>query len=358
MERRSRVTRRRGPGGRTRGRRATILGGPDPGTAYSRAVRYTGIGGDRASVIGLGTWQFGSQEWGWGRDFTESDAEAVVNRALDLGINVIDTAEVYGRGRSEAILGEALRGRRDEAFIATKFAPIVPVPRMVERAAEGSLRRLRVGAVDLYQLHWPNPFVPLSVTMAGMRTLVEAGKVRHVGVSNYSLAGWAAAEREMRGPVATNQVQYSLVRRSPERELIPWARRNGRTVIAYSPLAQGALSGRYRGGDAPGGVRSLNPLFTPANLGRLRPLLDALQDVAATHGATPSQIALAWTIHGPNVVAIPGAKNVAQLESNAAAADIELSDDEYTALTRAADSFRRTLIGALPQMPGRLLRRP
>lgn len=319
-------------------------------------MRTTEIVGDKVSVVGLGCWQFGAREWGWGKDFGEKEAHAIVQRALDLGITFFDTAEVYGRGQSERILSRALGDRRPEVFLATKMLPLFPTGPMVRKAVRGSLYRLRTAHIDLYQLHGPNPVVPLRLTMEGMRGLVGDGLVRHVGVSNYSRARWEAAEAALGGPVATNQVQYSLVRRSPDADLIPWARRQARVVIAYSPLGQGVLSGRYRADNAPGGVRAANSLFTPVNLERLQPLIDALREVASAHDATPAQVALAWTIHGPGVVTIPGARSVAQVEANAAAADISLAEDEYQHLTSVATSFHRDRVGALAHMARRLLR--
>jgi aryl-alcohol dehydrogenase-like predicted oxidoreductase len=175
--------------------------------------------------------------------------------------------------------------------------------------------------------------------MQGMAKLQRDGVVRHVGVSNFNLAKWQQAERELGGPVLTNQVQYSLAVRKPDRALVPWAQENERIVIAYSPLAQGLLSAKYDGTNTPGGVRAGNALFLPENIERAQPLLDALREIAAAHDAKPAQVALAWVIHHPNVVAIPGASNVGQLESNAAAADLELTEDEFQRLTAASDRF-------------------
>jgi aryl-alcohol dehydrogenase-like predicted oxidoreductase len=315
-------------------------------------MRYVEVGGCRLSVVGLGTWQFGSREWGYGADYATGEAVAITRRALDLGINLVDTAEIYAFGRSERIVGEAIAGRRDEVFVATKVAPALPFAAVVTKRAEGSARRLGVERIDLYQAHWPNPVVrSLTSLMGGMRALQERGLVANVGVSNYDLARWRSAEDALGGPVLSNQVQYSLVHRAPEDELVPWAQANDRLVIAYSPLAQGLLSGRFKAGDAPGGVRALNPLFLPDNLARLTPLLEALREIAATHDATPAQISLAWLIRQPNVVVIPGASSVAQLESNAAAADLELTDEEDYRLREASDAFHpRGGPGAFPDM--------
>jgi aryl-alcohol dehydrogenase-like predicted oxidoreductase len=302
-------------------------------------VRYVDVGGVRLSVIGLGTWQFGSREWGYGRDYAATTAIDITRRALDLGINLMDTAEIYGFGRSERILGGALGDRRDEAFIATKLFPIMPFGPIVEQRARASARRLGVAVIDLYQLHWPNPVVPLEATMTGMRRLHESGLVGHVGVSNFGLGRWQHADRALGHPVLSNQVEYSLVERRADAKLLPWAQANDRVIIAYSPLGQGFLSARWDGTTMPGGVRSNNALFLPENLERGRPLLDALRDIASAHDASPSQVALAWLVRKPNVVAIPGASSVAQLEANAAAADLDLTDAENEQLTHAAEAF-------------------
>jgi aryl-alcohol dehydrogenase-like predicted oxidoreductase len=302
-------------------------------------VRYVDVGGVRLSVIGLGTWQFGSREWGYGRNYADTTAIDITHRALDLGINLVDTAEIYGFGRSERILGRALGDRRDEAFIATKVFPVLPVGPIVEQSARASARRLGVAVLDLYQLHWPNPVVPLEVTMAGMRRLQESGVIRHAGVSNFGLRRWQHADRALGSPVLSNQVDYSLVARRAEAKLLPWAQANDRIIIAYSPLGQGFLSARWDGTTMPGGVRSNNALFLPENIERGRPLLDALREIADAHDATPSQVALAWLVRKPNVVAIPGASSVEQLEANAAAADLDLTDDDNDRLTHAAEGF-------------------
>ena len=303
-------------------------------------MRYVEVGGARLSVIGVGAWQFGSREWGYGRSYADGEAGRIVARALDLGVNLIDTAEIYGFGASERIVGRAIAGRREEAFVATKLFPVAPVAPVIERRERASARRLGIDVVDLYQIHQPNPLVPVPVQMDGMRRLVAAGRVRHVGVSNFSLDRWRDAEAALGAPVLSNQVRFSLVDRRPLPEMIPWAAGHDRLVIAYSPLGQGLLSARYDAASPPpGGVRAMNPLFLPENLEKARELLGALRDVAGRHGATPAQVALAWVISQPNVVAIPGASSVGQLEHNAAAADLELSPDDQAQLDGAAERF-------------------
>jgi aryl-alcohol dehydrogenase-like predicted oxidoreductase len=297
-------------------------------------VKYVEAGGARMSAIGLGAWQFGSMEWGYGRQYAEQDAISIVHRALELGVNVIDTAEIYGQGRSEKIVGQAIRDRRDEVFLATKLFPI-GLPVQVAARARASARRLGVTRIDLYQLHWPSPVFPLRYTMPRFKKLVDEGLVAHIGVSNHSLKAWQRAEAAAGIPVLTNQVKFSLVHRGPEVDLVPWAQKQGRVVIAYSPLAQGLLPGRYQD-RAPSNFRRMRSDFRAGARARVAPLIAALQDVARAHGATAAQVALAWLISKPNVVVIPGASSVRQAEENAAAADIELSADEIARLSGLA----------------------
>jgi aryl-alcohol dehydrogenase-like predicted oxidoreductase len=316
-------------------------------------MRYLSIGtGTKISRIGLGAWQFGSREWGYGESYAGQQARAIVRRALELGVTLFDTAEIYGFGRSERILGEALGEDRESAFLATKIFPALPVAPVVEQRAVASAGRLGTRRIDLYQVHQPNPVVRDGTIMRGMRTLQRVGLVGEVGVSNYSLDRWRAAEQALGSRVLSNQVRYSLVARAPERDLLPYAESADRVVIAYSPLGQGLLSGRYHRDSRPvNRVRAGNPLFLPENLDRAAGLIAALRDVADAHGATPAQIALAWVIRHPAVVAIPGASSVEQLESNVAAASVELADDEAQALSAVSDRFRPiTGASALPRL--------
>ena len=295
-------------------------------------MKYVEVGGVRVSAIGLGTWQFGSSEWGYGADYATRVAGTIVRRALELGVNLIDTAEIYGLGRSERIVGEAIHGRRESVFLATKLFPI-GLPLMTRWRARASAGRLGVDHIDLYQQHWPSPFFPPRATMPRMRRLVEEGLVGHVGVSNHTLAGWQEAEQALGGPVLSNQVLFSLVHRAPDRDLVPWAQEKGRIVIAYSPLGQGVLSGKYQRA-TPRNFRRVRRNFTAEARARFEPLITALREIGARRGATAAQISLAWLIRKPNVVAIPGASSLAQLEENAAAGDIELSDEDSALLDR------------------------
>jgi aryl-alcohol dehydrogenase-like predicted oxidoreductase len=296
----------------------------------------------KISRIGLGTWQFGSREWGYGDRYASGAARDIVQRARALGVTLFDTAEVYGLGKSERILGEALGDERAEVVVASKIFPIAPFPAVIKQRERASARRLQLDRIPLYQIHQSNPVVPDSVIMPGMRDLLDSGDIGAAGVSNYSLARWQKADAALGRPVISNQVHFSLAHPDALDDLVPFAERENRIVIAYSPLAQGLLGGKYGPDNRPGGVRAINPLFGTENLRRIEPLLQMLRDVATEVDAKPAQVALAWLISLPGVVAIPGASSVEQLEFNVAAADIELSADSRNALTDAARAFRPT----------------
>ena len=296
-------------------------------------MKYVTMGAQNVSAIGLGTWQFGEAGWGWGTELDHEEAIRIVHRALELGINFFDTAEVYGNGRSEEILGEALRGRRHEAIIATKVAPPLR-PDRVMQAARDSLRRLDIESIDLYQLHAPDRSVPLARTMRAIRRLMDEGQVQQVGVSNFDLNQWQEAEAALGSPVVSNQVQYHLLDRCP-RNLLPYAREEGRIVIAFSPLAQGLLGGKYGPGNVPQDLRANFGIFSPDNLRRAPAVVETLRQVGEHHGATPAQVALAWLLLDPQVIVIPGARSVAQLEANAAAADLRLTPGDALRIEEA-----------------------
>lgn len=305
-------------------------------------MRYVEADGLVVSRIGLGTWQFGSREWGYGATYASEVAPALVRRAAELGITLIDTAEMYGPGHSERIIGDTLdampAAERARVLVSTKFMPIAPAEPIVAWQAAGSRRRLRADALDLYYAHWPNPLVSTQRVMKSLRPLVASGVVRRVGVSNYSLDQWRTAERALRGPIVANQVRFSLISPRPARDLVPYAAASDRLVVAYSPLGQGLLAGTATTGTVRG-VRAMSRLFRENGRRRVAPLVGAVQDVAAAHGATAAQVALAWVLHHPNTVAIPGARTLAQLEENAAAADLVLSDLEYARLAVEAETL-------------------
>jgi aryl-alcohol dehydrogenase-like predicted oxidoreductase len=296
----------------------------------------------KISQIGLGTSQFGSEEWGYGAFYAEHEARLIVRRAVELGITLFDTAAIYGDGQSERILGEALGDDRASVFLATKAHPILPPSFRLPQRAAASASRLGVARLDLYQMHWPNALVGDGSVMRQMRRLRQEGLVAEVGVSNYPLARWRSAENSLGSRILSNQVPYSLVNRLAETDLA-FARDHGRLIIAHSPLAQGLLSGRYDKANRPSDARRADSSdFSPAALDRIDELMKILREIASAHSASVAQIAVAWVIRDPAVVAIPGASSVAQLENNVAATEIYLKDDEYQALDLASRSVAAT----------------
>jgi aryl-alcohol dehydrogenase-like predicted oxidoreductase len=301
-------------------------------------VRYLDFGrGKKVSKIGLGTAQFGSAEWGYGEAYDKHGAHAIVRRALELGVTLFDTAEIYGAGHSERILGHALGEDRDSAFIADKIFPVAGGGPLIGWRARASARRIGVSRLDLYQVHYPSPLASDRAIMRGMRSLRDSGLIDEVGVSVYGLDRWRGAETALSGRVLSNQVAYNLIDRTAEQDLLPFAESGNRMIIAHSPLAQGLLSGRYHEADPPRDrYRAGSPYFHPEHLERTRKLIAVMREVASAHSAVPGQIALAWVVRRPCVVAIPGASSVEQLEKNVAAAEIHLTDEECRALEAAS----------------------
>ena len=297
-------------------------------------MKYVRMGSRKVSAIGLGAWQFGEPGWAWGRELNYEEALDIVHRALELGINFFDTAAVYGNGRSEEILGEALKGSSHEVVVATKVAPPL-APERVKWAAERSLRRLGMDNVELYQLHAPDTRVPIAQTMQAMNDLMDAGQVHQVGVSNFGLKQWQQAEAALGRPVISNQVEYHLLERRHGERLLPYAREQDHIIIAFSPLAQGLLSGKYGRDNVPQDLRATFGIFNRQNLRRAPAVVEVLSEVGQHHGATPAQVALAWLMRDPQVMVIPGARSVAQLEANAAAADLELSSEDAQQIEQA-----------------------
>lgn len=259
-----------------------------------------GNGGLTMPVLGQGTWMMG-------QDRRARDAEARALRlGLDLGMTLLDTAEMYADGGSEEVVGEAIAGRRDGVFLVSKVLPQNASRPGTIRAAERSLRRMGTDRMDLYLLHWPGSH-PLEETLEAFVRLREGGKILHYGVSNFDTVETGRAMDLPGGPgIAANQVFYNLARRGIERNLIPWCAKRGVVVMAYSPLDQGAL------------VRARR-----------------LREVAARHDATPAQIAIAWAIRAPGVVAIPKSSSERHVRENAVAARIRLTRDDLEALDGA-----------------------
>jgi len=314
--------------------------------------RELGRSGIKVSAIGLGTWQWGSREWGWNRLYGQEDIQAAFQRGLELGINFVDTAEVYGYGKSEIMLGKMIRNCREEVFIATKVWPLNLSYGRVLRAADRSLRRLGVDVIDLLQIHWPNPLIPNTKTMKAMKRLVEAGKVRYVGVSNFNSKQMKAAQEALAPlDLVSNQVKYNIIDRRIENELLPNAIREKITIIAYSPLAKGLLTGKYTTNSKPASlVQKASARFSERNLNELADLQQTIKQIGNAHQKTFSQVALNWLISQVNVVAIPGAKRPGDVTDNAGASDWRLTTDEIDLLNEVSRRIHFDRISGLPNL--------
>jgi len=311
-----------------------------------------GKSGIKISAIGLGTWQWGSREWGWGRLYGRKELLEAFDKAIEADINFVDTAEVYGSGRSEQIVAEAIRDHREQVVIATKVWPLNVSYGRVLRAADRSRRRLGIDVIDLYQVHWPNPFVPIRDTMKAMKKLVQDGKVRCVGVSNFGRKRMIGAQQAL-GPLelASNQVRYNLLDKRIEADILPYAQREKITIIAYSPLAQALLTGKYTVKERPRSfVQRINSRFSPRNLTKLAEFLKIAAEIAQAHGKTLSQVALNWLIRNENVIAIPGVKGPQHVIDNAGAADWRLTVDEVRKLETVIAEVRFDRISGIPSI--------
>ena len=294
----------------------------------------------RVTALGVGTWQWGDRYWRFGGEYGLPDVEAAYRVSREAGIDFFDTAEVYGRGASERILG-ALVGR-DQApvVVATKFAPLPTrwTARHVTQALDASLKRLGMPRVDLYQVHWPYSLLRIDLLMHALADQVAAGKVRAVGVSNYSARQMRQAHAALARcgiPLASNQVHYSLLHRAPERNGVLMACQElDVRLIAYSPLEQGILTGKYHhGAPPPSGFRGVGGAYRPSALRAALPLIRLLEKIGAAHdGKTPSQVALNWLMRR-GALPIPGAKTAAQAAANAGALGWDLTDEEFAQVT-------------------------
>lgn len=298
---------------------------------YRRLGRY----GPEVSAIGLGCMSMGIAGTYTSSVRSDDDAVALIHRALDLGITLLDTADVYGD--SERQVGKAIQGRREQVVLATKFGfisgsgagkrPIDGSPRYVRKACEASLDRLGVDSINLYYLHRVDATVPIEETVGAMANLVREGKVRHLGLSEASTDSVRRAHKVH--PIAAVQSEYSLFSRDPEDELLPVLAELGITLVAYSPLGRGFLGGRFRRLDdlAPDDSRRNNPRFQGENFANNLALADHLKDLAEQRGCTPAQLALAWLLsRRDGVVPIPGTSSIRRLEENAGAVDITLNE--------------------------------
>jgi aryl-alcohol dehydrogenase-like predicted oxidoreductase len=285
--------------------------------------------------------------FGYGDKLNRKDVQTAFETSLAAGLNLFDTAEIYGWGHSERVLGELVRDQTTPVLTATKYAPFPWRfgPGALPRALDRSLQRLGLDRVDLYQIHFPGGFVSIEKLMHALADALDAGKVRAVGVSNYGADQMRKADAvlKQRGhSLASNQVEYSLVRRSPEvNGVLDACRDLDVTLIAYSPLGRGVLTGKYRPGASPSDAsRRLYSQFKDKTLETMRPLLEALREIGEAHDRKPSQVALNWLARQSHVLPIPGAKNERQARENAETIGWELSEPEAERLDHLSRSSR------------------
>lgn len=316
-----------------------------------------------ASVITFGAWAIGGWMWGGAN---RKDAIDAIRASIDLGVTSIDTAPVYGQGTSEEIVGEALMGiPRPQVQILTKFGMRWDLPKgdlamqskdnngnpidiykyagkeSIIKECENSLRRLRTDYIDLYQIHWPDVTTPIAETMEAVEKLRESGKILAAGVCNYNAEQMREAEKTIN--LASNQVPYSMINRAIENELLPYCIENGKSIIAYSPLQRGLLTGKIQPGHEfnEGDTRRGNRYYTDENIKRTNELLDSLKPVADSHHCTMAQLVLCWTVARPGVtIALVGARDAAQAIQNAKAADVSLDSSEIQFMNEKIENFR------------------
>lgn len=292
----------------------------------------------------IGAWSWGDGLfWNYGKTYGEKEVEAAFQATIETGVNFIDTAEVYGNGISEELIGKFLKKTQQPVIIATKYGPLPwrVWGASVKEAITASLDRLQVSQVTLYQVHWPFTFFMTQETLINaLADEVEKGRIQAVGVSNYSAEEMQLAHEILRSrgiPLASNQVRYSLVTRKIESKgILDRARRLGVTILAYSPLAQGLLTGKYTPENPPVGARQMDSRFNAQRLQKIEPVMTVLRQLGEKYNRTPAQVALNWINAQEGVIAIAGAKTAAQVQQNAGALGWEMTAEEIEQLEQAS----------------------
>ncbi|HKK81962.1 MAG TPA: aldo/keto reductase [Prolixibacteraceae bacterium] len=311
----------------------------------------------KLSAITFGAWAAGS--WMWGKT-ERKDAIEAIQEAYNQGVTSIDTAPIYGQGTSEEIVGEAIRDiPRDKVQVLTKFGLRWDMKKgdfyvksqknngeaidiykyagkeSIIKECENSLRRLGTDYIDLYQIHWPDKTTPLDETFEAVAQLIKQGKVRYAGVCNYEAELMAKAEKSVK--LISNQIPFSMINRKMENDTIPYCIEHGKSVLAYSPMERGLLTGKMKPGHRfqDGDHRASNPFFTDENIRKVNAFLNKIKPVAEGHNATLAQLVLRWTIEREGItIALAGARNARQSVQNAKAAEIQLSEEEYNLISK------------------------
>ncbi len=305
--------------------------------------RPLGNSGVAVSPIALGTWAFGATVESWGH-VDDNESIAAINQAIDSGITLIDTAPIYGLGHSEEIVGKAIRTRRNQVVLATKCGQLFPssldeLPQRclkkesIFRECEQSLRRLQTDCLDLYQCHWPDPDTPMCETMEALRELRDQGKIRAIGLSNFSCEQIAGA-REF-GPIHCLQPPFSMLQPRAADDLLPYCVEHDIGAIVYSPLAKGILTGKFTAASRFSDIRARDPEYLGTRFRRNLQIVDSLKLIAARYDKTMGQLAINWTITHPGVsAAIVGAKRVSQLLENIGAVGWSITDEDRLDIDR------------------------
>ncbi len=311
--------------------------------------RQLGKSGIVVPALGVGVWSWGDKSiWGYGTSYTRADITQAYKACQDAGLNFFDTAEIYGGGASERILGECMREDGRPVIVASKFAPLpnrFSASKLLD-ALDASLQRLGVSSIDLYQIHWPYTFLNKTALIDMMAKAYNTGKIRAVGVSNYNAMQMREAHARLARygiPLASNQVHYSLLHRKPEDNgVLDACRELDVALIAYSPLQQGLLTGKYRAGQnfKMVGMRRFMRAYNTSSLNKIEPLLQTMETIAQARNKTTAQVALNWLLaKDEHIVPIPGAKNLRQASDNAGSIGWRLSEDEFRQIDEASSGL-------------------